>query len=107
MTEPLTKAEEQEDASARPAVDPPPLRPCRNFEMIPDSAKTIAVELIAEILMDDLRHDIEDVLDEVVYETEMQRQHARKLLKNLQQHGDVRINQWGVRLTTRWQEYRA
>lgn len=47
------------------------------------------------------------MIEEVVYETELQPNTVRQMLKRMQAHGDVRINQYGVRLTTRWQEYRA
>lgn len=98
-----------EAASARPAIDVPPLRPGPEFDAntTTDRDRVLAVELIAEILMDDDRHPIDDVIEEVVYETELQPNTVRQMLKRMQAHGDVRINQYGVRLTTRWQEYRA
>lgn len=107
VTAPLTAGEAAELDTARPALDPPPLKPRRDFDLSEVNTMSIAAELIAEILMDDERHPIEDVIEEVVYETELGDAAAHKLLRRMQAHGDVRINAHGVRLTTRWQEYRA
>ncbi|MCT7372729.1 hypothetical protein [Mycolicibacterium llatzerense] len=107
MSAPLTAGEAAELDTARPALDPPPLRPRPDFDLSEVNAMSIAAVLIAEILMDDERHPIEDVIEEVVYETELSSATAHKLLRRMQAHGDVRINAHGVRITTRWQEYRA
>lgn len=89
-----------------PALSPPPIKPSNTFEPRDDEA-TLVVQLLAEILMDDEWHHLEDVLDEVDWELEYPRSATKKLIARLQSHGDVRRDAEWIRLTTRWKAYSA
>lgn len=90
-----------------PAFSPPPIMPRNEFQARPDDDCTMAVQLIAEILMDDEWHHLDDIVDELEWELEYPQKAARKLMMRLQSHGDVRRDEEWFRLTTRWKGYRA
>ncbi|UCN12810.1 MULTISPECIES: nucleoside/nucleotide kinase family protein [Mycobacterium avium complex (MAC)] len=88
---------------AYPAFTPPPISPWNDYQFVPPNDHALSVLLIAEILMDDQWHPLEDVVGEVMYELELTDAQARKLITHLKSHGDVRQdNRQNIRLTTRW-----
>lgn len=91
---------------AYPAYAPPPISPWNDFQFAPPNDQALSVLLIAEILMDDQWHPLEEVVDEVMYELELTDGQARKLITHLKAHGDVRQdNRQNIRLTTRWRRW--
>lgn len=92
---------------AYPACAPPPIMPWNDFQFDPPTDRALSVRLIAEILMDDQWHPLEDILEEVTYELELTDAQARKLITQLKSHGDVRQdNRENIRLTTRWRGWK-
>ncbi|MFV8160669.1 hypothetical protein ACNQVK_00700 [Mycobacterium sp. 134] len=107
MTNSTATVERSQDR-AYPAFEPPPIVPWNDFQFVPPNDHALSVLLIAEILMDDQWHPLEDVIDEIVYELELSDSQARKLITHLKSHGDVRQdNRQNIRLTTRWRGWKS
>lgn len=87
-----------------PCSAPPPIMPANSYVRQEDDY-ALALDLVAEILMDDEWHHIEDICDEVEWECELSPTATRKMLRRLQAHGDVRRDDEWVRLTTRWKSW--
>lgn len=90
---------------AHPALEPPPILPWNGFDTSQINDRSLAVKLIAEILMDDEWHHREDVIAEVVYELELHASAVARLIYYLRIHGDVRADEEWLRLTTRWRNW--
>lgn len=95
-----------EPSTPHPAAAPPPLLPWNGFDLDAENGTAWAVTLLAEILMDDEWHRVDDVVDELMDECGLTKTHARFVLKYVRSHGDLRRDDRGwIRLTTRWQDW--
>lgn len=90
---------------AHPALEPPPILPWNGFDTDQTNDRSLAVKLIAEILMDDEWHHREDVINEVVYELELHPSAVSRLIYYLRIHGDIRQDEEWLRITTRWRNW--
>jgi hypothetical protein len=80
--------------------------PRNNFDLDARNDTALGAKLLAEILMDDEWHHVDDVVDELMDECGLTLRGARSLLKSVRSHGDLRRDERGwLRLTTRWQDW--